>query len=162
MPGPWSHLAVRFFDVVTSRSLRPDEHGMVRSWLRTEVETEAFFAQSVADQRHGFASARHVAEVVPGRPDLVRAALLHDVGKRHAHLGAIQRVLASVAIRLRLPMPERWRQYRDHGPAAAEELAGAELVVTEFARHHHGARPPSISVDDWEILVASDQARVGR
>lgn len=161
-PGGWGHLALRFADVVTSKALSPSERSAAEGWLVSDTERRAFFDQPVADQRHGYGSALVVKAERPDRPDLVRAALLHDVGKRHADLGAIGRVLASVAIRLRLPLTPRWTAYRDHGELAAAELVGAEPIVTDFARHHHGRRPPTIDAEDWAALIRADTARVGR
>ena len=161
MPGAWSHLAARFFDFITSPGLRPDEVARVEEWLAGRPSAlRAFFGQPRADQRHAYEAAVSVAEAAPGRPDLVRAALLHDVGKRHANLGAVGRVLATLAIRLRLPLTPRWRLYRDHGRLAAAELGDEEPVVIEFARHHQIGRPPTISTADWEILTSADRARV--
>lgn len=162
MPGRWSHLAARFVDVITSRPLDHIERAAVRQWLTKPTEVEGFFAQSDADQRHGYAAASAVLAEAPARLDLIRAALVHDIGKRHARLGPLARSLASVAIRLRLPLPARWELYRDHGPLSAAELAGAEPVVTDFARHHHGTRPTTIPPADWDVLVRADAARIGR
>ncbi len=134
----------------------------MREWLAGPHEATAFFAQAAADQRHGYASAQVAVAAAPGRRDLVRAALLHDIGKRHAALGPTARSAASVAIRLGLPLPARWKLYRDHGSLSAAELAGAEPIVIEFARHHHGSRPSSIPADDWDLLVRADAARIGR
>jgi len=49
--------------------------------------------------------------------------------------------------------------YRDHGRIGSEELAGwgAEPLVVEFARNHHGARPPSIEEAVWEALCETDK-----
>lgn len=162
MPGSWLHLAWRFLDVLMARPLDRSEREAVRGWLRGEAETSAFFSQADADQRHGYDSARHVLAEVPGRMDLIRAALLHDIGKRHAHLGPWGRVLASVAIRLRLPLPPRWALYRDHGRVGAAELAGAEPLVVAFLAAHHGPRPASIDESDWVILTGADRTRFGR
>jgi hypothetical protein len=162
VPGGWGHLALRFLDVVTAPSLADTERETVRRWLSTAEEEEAFFSQPPADQRHGYRAALQVAGAAPDRPDLVRAALLHDIGKRHAGLGAPGRAFASVAIRLRLPLQPRWALYRDHGLLAAAELAGAEAVVVDFARAHHGDRPSTITPAEWETLVAADDARLGR
>ena len=162
MPGGWGHLALRFFDVVTAPALADAERERVRGWLSTAAQEDAFFSQPPADQRHGYRAALQVAGTAPGRPDLVRAALLHDIGKRHARLGAPGRALASVAIRLRLPLPPRWALYRDHGSLAAAELAGAEAIVVDFARAHHGYRPSTVTPAEWETLVAADDARLGR
>ncbi|HLU53097.1 MAG TPA: hypothetical protein VK011_05875 [Acidimicrobiia bacterium] len=161
MPGAWSHLAARFFDFISAPALRPDEIAQVEKWLAGRPRAlRAFFGQPRADQRHGYEAARSVERAAHNRPDLIRAALLHDVGKRHADLGAIGRVLATLAIRLRLPLTPRWRLYRDHGRLAAAELGDEEAVVVEFARHHHIGRPPTISAGDWEILSSADRARV--
>lgn len=159
MPGAWTHLAARLFDFLTARRLTDLERDVVLGWLEGGNAAEAFFEQPDADQRHGFYAASRVQAASPDRLDLIRAALLHDVGKRHSHLGAVGRVLASVAIRLRLPLPPRFALYRDHGVVAAAELTGVDEIVTNFARHHHGDRPPSIDQRDWELLVAADKAR---
>lgn len=134
----------------------------MEGWIASREQAVAFFDQPPPDQRHGYTAARSVEATRPNRPDLVRAALLHDVGKRHAGLGPLGRAAASSAIRLGLPLTPRWAVYRDHGALAAAELAGSEPIVVDFARSHHGARPPSIDPDDWEALVAADAARVGR
>lgn len=160
--GDWLHLAARFFDVITARALDPRERAFVRSLLADPAEEAAFFGQPNPDQRHGYRAARHVERAAPHRRDLVRAALLHDVGKRHSGLGPMGRVAASVASRARLPLPPRWRMYRDHGSLGAAELAHAEEPVVVFARHHHHGRPPVIDEKDWEILLAADRARWGR
>jgi putative nucleotidyltransferase with HDIG domain len=139
--------------------LTEDERREVDGWLGHEEEPAIYWEQSVADQRHGLETARMIVAVRPDRRDLVRAGLLHDVGKRHSNLGVVGRSLASLLAKLRLPVRGSWRRYLDHGPLGAEELArlGAELLVTEFARHHHQRRPSVIAADDWELLQRADQ-----
>jgi hypothetical protein len=83
--GTWQHLAGRFFSVILAKRLKPGEVDEIGIWLSPE-ESKAFFAQPSYDQRHGLDSARYVAELLPDRRDLVRAALLHDIGKRSSHL----------------------------------------------------------------------------
>ncbi|MGH8946790.1 MAG: hypothetical protein ACRDVL_11670 [Acidimicrobiia bacterium] len=131
---------------------------LVRSFLAPPLRTP-FFEQAPEDQRHGVEAAGHVISAGIENPEVVTAALVHDIGKRHARLGVSGRVLASLMIRARLPLPSRFRAYRDHGPVAAEELTalGAPGLAVEFARHHHGPRPRSIQSVTWEILIASDQ-----
>ncbi len=99
-----------------------------------------------------------MATMRPDAVDLIEAAALHDVGKRHAGLGVFGRVAASLAIRLRLRLPVSFRVYRDHGEIGAEELelVGAAPVTIEFARHHHGERPAPIPSDVWELLISAD------
>jgi putative nucleotidyltransferase with HDIG domain len=90
---------------------------------------------------------------------VIRAALLHDIGKRHSRLGVIGRSLASVAIRLHLPLTRRFRLYRDHGGLGADELAraGCAPLIVEFARGHHASRPPWVAQSTWDLLLAADQ-----
>lgn len=157
MPGTWRHLAARFFSVLSARPLDGDEHRRVVSLLRP-AEHAVFLAQPSIDQRHALDAATSIAAALPDRIDLQRAALLHDVGKRHARLGVIGRVLATLAAKLEVTVWGRFRAYLEHGPAAAAELAdlGAEQVVVVFARYHHGPRPGGVSAEDWEALQRAD------
>ncbi len=158
MPGTWAHLAKRYWEGMRSAPLSPREQAWVDSCL-TDPERAAFGEQAVADQRHGYEAARGAEAVLGADRSAVRAALLHDIGKRHARLGLVGRAVASVAIRLRLPLWERARLYRDHGPIGAGELSawGAEPLVVEFARSHHGTRPPDIEHAVWEALRETDK-----
>jgi len=159
----WRHLAARLVDVLTSRPLTGDEGIEVREWLRT-AELEAFFDQPVADQRHGLSCARFVASRLPHREDLIRSALLHDLGKRHARLGPIGRSLVTAWSKLGGRTKSRAHLYVQHGEAGAGELEalGVEALVSDFARHHHGERPPSIPAADWDVLQAADRDRTRR
>jgi putative nucleotidyltransferase with HDIG domain len=151
--GSWRHLVVRFFRVIFARPLTDAEKLWVASHLG--LHHEPFFAQSRADQRHGYETARRVGE---GR-QLIKAALLHDVGKRHSALSPIGRVIVSVASKLHLPVGRRGRLYLDHGRLGAEELAssGCDPFTVAFAAHHHGRRPESIAPADWDVLTRADR-----
>lgn len=154
------HLAARFIDVVTARRLSQDERSEVEGWLRSE-EIDPYFAQPAADQRHGLVAARKVGAQVPDRLDLIRAALLHDVGKRHARLGAWGRIVGTLLQIGGITGGGRFGAYRRHGEIGATELLelGAEPLVVAYARHHHGQRPPEITPDIWELLDSADRAR---
>lgn len=159
MPGTWGHLAARFVDVATARPLDPVEQAWVDARL-SPAEQPLFAAQPTADRRHGLEAGR-AAEAAGAGPEVVVAAILHDVGKRHSRLGLIGRSVASVAIRLRIPLWRRARIYRDHGILGAVELerAGSAPITVEFARHHHGLRPPGFPPGTWDLLDAADRAR---
>jgi putative nucleotidyltransferase with HDIG domain len=157
VPGSPGHLTRRFFDVLLARPLGPEEREELEGWLSPE-EAAAFLAQPVADQRHGHSAAVAVRAEAPGDAVMMRAALLHDIGKRHAHLGVFGRVVASLLILVRAPLRGRLALYRDHGPIGANELErlGTEPLVADFARHHHGERPASIDPGTWDILWRAD------
>lgn len=132
---------------------------MVAGALRS-AEAAIFWRQATPDLAHAVAVARHVMAARPGRTDLVRAALLHDVGKIEAGLGTVGRSVASILHVLRLPLPRRMRRYADHtaiGARMLEDLA-VEQAVSDFARHHRGARPDDFDPDDWDVLTEADHA----
>lgn len=158
MPGSLAHLSERFFDVLTARRLSAAELDSVRERLPPEL-MELFEEQSKADQRHGYEAGMVVLGSGVEADDVVAAALLHDIGKRHARLGIVGRTIASLAIKMSLPLTARMTTYRDHGIVGAKDLAGAGAapLVVDFALHHHGAKPPSIDVAVWDLLVRADQ-----
>ena len=154
------HLFWRFIEVLAARPLSPREQTEVAALLR-DPERDLFWRQPAADQRHCLEAARRVLSAAPGRRELARAALLHDVGKRHARLGVIGRSLASGLELVRLPAPGRLNAYLQHGPIGADELrsVGAEGLVVAFTEHHHGTRPAHIQQDDWMLLLEADEER---
>jgi len=157
-PGRPFHLVRRFFGTLRSRRPSPADQLWVGPVLSHDL-ARLFWAQPAADQAHGVSAARRAAEAAPGRDDLVRAALLHDVGKRHARLGVIGRSLASTMAILRVPTRGRYAAYLDHGERGAADLeaAGADPLTVAFARHHHGTRPDDIDPVDWALLVRADE-----
>lgn len=158
MPGSLGHLSARFFQVLIARPLDPAERAVVESWLPAEL-SEIFFAQPRYDQRHGYEAGLSVV-AADATPQVVVAAVMHDTGKRHARLGIVGRVVASVLIKLGIPLTARMKLYRDHGITAAAEMAalGGPGIAVDYALHHHGDRPPSIPADTWELLVDADRA----
>ncbi len=124
---------------------------------------DLYLSQPPSDQRHGLDSARFVA-ARGGSSEAVVAALLHDVGKRHARLGVLGRTIATLLSLVRLPGRGRFGLYLDHGNLGADELVGLgfDSLVVDFARHHHGYRPATIGEADWDLLVAADLTVVGR
>ena len=111
------------------------------------------------DQRHAYDVAQRVHSELGENGPAIKAALLHDVGKRHSDVGPIGRSLATVFDALRLPLPADWRRYRDHGElgAADLELIGADDLCVAFAR---GRFDPATAADQstWDALVAADNA----
>lgn len=156
-PAHLRHLAGRAIASFGARPLGPREESEVAGLVSGAV-AQLFWAQPIIDQRHALEAARTVLEHRPGDTPAARAALLHDVGKRHARLGIVGRVLATVLALLRLPAPGRLGTYLDHARLGADDLAaaGAEEMSVAYARHQDGERPEVIPADVWAALKVAD------
>ena len=153
--GP--HLARRFFGFVTAAPLGPADQAFVARHLGPGWSS-LFWGQQFQDQRHAVEVARRVQAVLPGDESATRAALLHDVGKRHSALGAWGRSLATALDGFGLPRSTRMRAYRLHGPLGGEDLeaAGSGDLEIAFARHHAGSMPPEVDPGRWRALLEAD------
>jgi hypothetical protein len=157
-PRHLPHLVRRFFGSFAARRPSPAQ----QQWVADRLDGAAarlFFAQDALDQAHAVVTARRVARAAPGRDDLVRAALLHDVGKTISGLGVMGRSIASLLAIAHLPAPSRMRQYLDHGRIGAEVLGGVgeSALTVAFARSHHDpGAPAGIASADWETLRSAD------
>lgn len=150
------HLIRRFFQVLRPDPLTPAEQALVARSLN-EPEHSLFWAQAVADQRHALETMRR-ASTRTADPTILRAALLHDVGKGGVGLGAFGRSVATVLDALGLPMTARMTRYRRHGEIGAGllERLGVEPIAVDFARRHPDADPGSADPEAWQILLAAD------
>jgi hypothetical protein len=152
------HLGARFFRSLRARRPVPIDQTFVAEHL-DEPLARVFWQQPVADLDHAVRGGRWIAAQQPGRPDLVRAYLLHDIGKRHSRLGTWGRSIVTALSLIRLPVGDRGRTYLEHGPIGADELeaVGAGSLAVSFARHHTGHKPGDIGIDDWKLLVEADR-----
>ena len=152
------HLVRRFFGSLWARRPGPSDQIFIAGMLQGNA-ARLFAAQRPMDQHHALRTARQVAATAPNRTDLVRAALLHDVGKAHSDLGVIGRSLASIFAMARVPTRGRFAAYLDHGRLGASDLAGAGesgITVAFAARHHAAEAPAAIDPRDWARLRAAD------
>jgi putative nucleotidyltransferase with HDIG domain len=151
------HLARRFVTSLRVHPLGPSEQHDVSRWLLT-AERPLFWAMSRPDRRHALAAAAVVHRARPDRADLIRAALLHDVGKAAASIGVLARVAAALLEATRLPAPGRLGVYLDHPRlgARALEAIGTEPSIIAYTEHHHGERPAGFDPNDWALLQEAD------
>ncbi|MBI5158022.1 MAG: hypothetical protein HZA58_08440 [Acidimicrobiia bacterium] len=152
------HLVRRFFGSLRARRPRPRDQIDIAAILHGEA-ARLFAAQRPMDQHHALRTARQVEIAAPHRPDLVRAALLHDVGKAHSDLGVVGRSLASLCALARIPTRGRFAAYLDHGRLGAADLAaaGESGIEVAFAAHHHVTESPAaIDPSDWALLRTAD------
>ena len=156
---------VRQFQRAAGARPSPNHIAIVRSYL-SPAEQELFFATSPRDQHHHLETVRLLCR--DGTPShmLIRAALLHDVGKGYIrlHERVLYVLLTALAPRLldRLTRSERGgvlgalyrtRHHARTGAAWLQNLGACPREVELVARHHD---PPG---DDGELrrLIAADE-----
>lgn len=129
------------------RLARPDDE-----WAKARlprVERALFLSLPPQERHHGVQVAKRLLERLPGASGvLIRAALLHDVGKLGSPQAATFRVLAHLLPRAALPPEPRFRglkgalQARQHHAAYGARLileAGGCKRVAELVERHHDA-----------------------
>lgn len=153
------HLVRRFVDGLRSGAPSAEDE----RWARTVAGPGAdlWSAQADRDRRHTLAVARAVDG--PTTPSWVlRAALLHDVGKTLAAIGVFGRACATVLELLRISsVPGRLGRYLDYPVLGAQLLAEAGLeseVVRWAAEHHAPPRAWTVPVTWAERLAAADRS----
>lgn len=153
------HLVKRFFGFLVAKPLSPREQSEVNKLLRAPA-AELFWAQQPQDQRHAVDVMRATLNLRPGDRLAARAALLHDVGKNHARVGALGRSLATLGDVAGLPLRGRWATYRRHSELGAEDLAaiGEDRFVVEFTRLHPAPAPEGMSIERWAAVASADQS----
>jgi hypothetical protein len=154
--GSMRHLAERFFDALSPAGPPPEEEAWAQGHL-LPGELELWRRMSGPDRRHAVGVAREAGRLLqdggdrPSRP-VVAAALLHDVGKVEARMGAVPRAVVTLAAigfgRHRLIRPGRsrprgWRTrarlYLTHDRVGAGLLrrAGSDPLTAAWAEEHH-------------------------
>jgi hypothetical protein len=152
MHQPTSTLRYRvgqFFRALAARTL--DEELEQAANILTPAALALFRSMSIQDQRHGLDVYAALRQAGHTNPDLLAAALLHDVGKAAAPLPAWQRaiivLLGRFAPRLlarlsRGELPQGWRrpfvvhaQHPQVGAHWAQQAGCSPLTVALIRRH---------------------------
>jgi putative nucleotidyltransferase with HDIG domain len=133
---------------------------------------ELFHQMSPADQVHGFRVLRSLLARGEGDPDLLAAALLHDVGKSQVQVKLWERVLIVLASWL---TPNRSRHWGEgeltswrrpfviavHHPTWGAEMirqaGGSEKLVTLVLRHQDDL-PPNSTIEIDQMLSRLQEA----
>lgn len=172
--APAGHYVRRFFTSLSPRPPDPADDAWVRATV-SATEWPLYARLGNRDRRHSAFSGRELVRILgPGvDPVLVRASILHDVGKVHADLGTVGRSVATVLTTVLGARRVRgWRdrpgrlgrvgRYEDHSERGAEELAAAgspPAVVAWAAGHHHPDRVVASGLDPAVVaaLVRADR-----
>lgn len=164
------HLVRRFFGSVRPGPPSPEDLAWVRSILSHD-EWQLFQRMSNPDRRHAVAVARDVVSELPDASGpVMKAALLHDVGKVESRFRTPARVAATVWwAAADDEIADRWldeaglrrrlAQYRRH-PEIGEQLlleAGSDPVTAGWAADHHKPRSRwRIAPEIGDVLKACD------
>jgi hypothetical protein len=140
------------------------------TWL-SPAEWDLFTQMQPAEQAHALRMLRLLVEKGENQPDLLVAALLHDVGKLRYQLNPVERALV-VVVKTSLPelarrwgetSTERWDDIpgwrkafilAGQHPAWGAELArqaGVSPLAKELIRQHQ--YPPRRDRDDWKTSL---------
>ncbi|SRR5690554_4314498 len=163
--APWLLNAARRTLVTAFPSLaRPaDEWALERL---EEGEARLFLSLPPQERAHGIEVAQRLLARSPGAaPPLVRAALLHDVGKLGTPQFVLWRVLTHLLPQSRVPAEPRLRglagarqaraHHADYGARLIRQAGGSEAVARLVERHHH--EPAGELAAELSQLRAADE-----
>lgn len=153
--------AVRTLQAAVPALADPDDEWALS--VLDPAEARLYSAMPRSERAHAVQVARRVAARRPDAPrELLRASLLHDVGKTGSDNGALSRVLAHLLPEPDVPSEPRrtglsgTRQARRHHAAYGALMvlrASGDARVAWLVRHHHDPRG-----DEWaELIRACDE-----
>jgi putative nucleotidyltransferase with HDIG domain len=137
---------------------RPDQDGisLAQAILNPDL-FNLFMKMQPSEQAHSIAIARQLKEQGETQPDLLAAALLHDVGKVRAPLSTWERAAIVLGGHFRPASTRHWGQSEDlrswkrafvvgeqhpaWGAEMASEAGASELTVTLIRRHQEQFNP---------------------
>jgi len=152
---------VRQFLAAVRAKVSDDEIATLEQHLDPS-QRDLFREMSPIDQRHCLDVFNNLLQQGHSDPDLLRAALLHDVGKRGMHLwhrvtgvllGAFWPTLLE---KLAVNRPQSWLYglyiYRYHADLSAElaERSGCSPSIVELIRRHHTPSENEQAKTLWE------------
>ena len=167
---------VRQFGRYLKARLTPGERQAAEARLGPRL-AELFGRMTPAEQAHSVRVAQALAAEGQTEPDLLLAALLHDVGKTRAPLGLWERTLVVVCGKFAPGLAERWGRAddgreaqgvfqrpfviaRQHPAWSAEmaECAGAPPRSVALIRRHQAAVPAPPQTEEDRLLAALQKA----
>ncbi len=150
----------QFLAAITAR-VSADETAILQQHLDPS-QRDLFRAMSAIDQRHCLDVFNTLLEQAHSDSDLLRAALLHDVGKRgirlwHRVAGVLMEAFWPALLeKLAVNRPQSWLYgfyiYRHHADLSAElaERSGCSSAIVELIREHHSPSENEKAKALWE------------
>ena len=165
---PAVYRASQFLHYWRNAPLNPAAQTRVDSILPTPELRALFRRLSPGEQAHSLEVLERVQARFPtAPPDLLQAALLHDVGKTRAPLNIVERVLVVLGQKL---VPNRWEhwspkafsvatQHAGWGADLAAQAGASPLTVMLIRRHQtHVSSAATVEDELLEHLQAADNA----
>lgn len=150
---------------VTARELLPEELEVIGKTL-SGPEFALFLRYEITDQRHCYGVMRTLQEAGHDSPELLAAALLHDVGKTEVALSSVDRIVGTIAEKSWRGSLERWGhdlpmgwrrpfsvrvQHAEWGAQLAER-AGSDARVVCLIRRHQDRQMDDLPEDMQQLL----------
>lgn len=150
---------------------KPEDLDLVEEHLPSPLG-ELFHQMSLADQVHGLRVLRSLLARGERDPDLIAAALLHDVGKCQVRLRLWERVLIVLATYLAPGRVRRWGdgeltgwqrpfviavRHPAWGAEMVRQASGSQELVTLVLRHQESL-PPDSAREIERLLIRLQEA----
>lgn len=117
--------AQQFFKTITAGPVSPEAQKQIHAVLN-QPELELFNRFPHSDKWHAYRVLCTLQSANHNQPDLMQAALLHDIGKTRVHLFVWERVIAVLGMKLFPQKAERW---------GAGKVAGWQRPFVVKAQH---------------------------
>lgn len=151
--------AKQFFQTITANPLAPDAQNQIEALL-TPKEFALFNCYTSSDGQHAYRVLCTLQQANHTHTDLLKAALLHDIGKTCVHLSVWDRIVAVLGMKLFPHKAKRWgtgaveswqRPFvvkAQHAAWGAEmaATAGCKILTVNLIRRHQdiiSAQPES-------------------
>lgn len=156
LPAQLWHLVRRFFGVLAAR-VDPSELTVLDRYF-CPSERRLFLSMRVSDQRHSLDLYRRLERDGHTDPDLLRAALLHDVGKSLGALPLPYRVVFSFC-RLISPSGARWLGHDEKSRLLRPfYLAAHHAAIGARAAERAGSNPTVVRLIDRHDAPVDEQS----
>ena len=125
--------------------VHPQDQRFLEKYL-SDKEISLFYQLRIAEQRHCLNIAYDCLKIKKNNPTLIKAALLHDIGKVGSNLTLINKALVVLSIKFRIPkkmLPTfltKALYYKENHPEIGGTLLrkiGTEKDVILLSRYHH-------------------------
>lgn len=123
----------------------PEDQKFLEMYLN-DHEIALFYRLRMGEQRHCLNIAYDCLSSEMSDPFLIKAALLHDVGKIHSNLTLVNKALVVLVLKLHIPekiLPKFLKKalyYKMHHPTLGAKIleeSGTEPPVIFLTRYHH-------------------------